>query len=300
MTLREIPPTLMVSIAGTVLGCLLFAGFLAYHYAHQTTATKVAFQASLTLSPTLLLAQSAVLYDPSDGRILFEKKADAVRPLASLTKLMSAEVVLNNEEQFLNTPITMATSDLATAGDAGDWGFHAGDVVTLGNLVKFGLVASSNDAMAAAATSLGPNYINDMNRTAGALGLMSTYFLNSTGLDLNDDTSGAYGSATDVARLAAAFLKTYPQYFELTEYPTIAIDDSGKVLVADATARPIQNIPGLIGAKTGYTDLAGGNLVAAFDIDIGHPLIAVVLGSTEEGRFSDIRTIINAARTQYL
>jgi D-alanyl-D-alanine carboxypeptidase len=154
--------------------------------------------------------------------------------------------------------------------------------------------------MAAAATSLGGNYLNEMNSTATALGLSSTYFLNPTGLDLNNNTSGAYGSASDVARLAADFLKSYPQFFELTTYPTISIDDSGKVLVANATEIPIQNIPGLIAAKTGYTDLAGGNLVAAFDIDIGHPLIAVVLDSTEAGRFSDIRTIINAARTQYI
>ena len=68
-----------------------------------------------------------------------------------------------------------------------------------------------------------------------------------------------------------------------------------RTLTAAGDRAPLQNIPGFIGAKTGYTDLAGGNLVAVFDIDIGHPLIAVVLGSTEEGRFTDIETLINAA-----
>jgi D-alanyl-D-alanine carboxypeptidase len=65
------------------------------------------------------------------------------------------------------------------------------------------------------------------------------------------------------------------------------------------TAEPILEFPGLIGAKTGYTDLAGGNLVVAFDLEIGHPVIAVVLGSTQEGRFTDMRALIEAARIAY-
>jgi len=54
-------------------------------------------------------------------------------------------------------------------------------------------------------------------------------------------------------------------------------------------------VPGFIAGKTGYTDLAGGNLVVVFDVEPGQPLIAVALGSTQEGRFSDIRALINAA-----
>lgn len=66
---------------------------------------------------------------------------------------------------------------------------------------------------------------------------------------------------------------------------------------AVATALPLSSLPGFVGAKTGYTDLAGGNLVVIFDIEIGHPLVAVVLGSTEQGRFDDIRTLAHAIRT---
>ena len=58
----------------------------------------------------------------------------------------------------------------------------------------------------------------------------------------------------------------------------------------------VLTIPGFIGAKTGYTDLAGGNLVAMFYAEIGHPLVVVVLGSTKQGRFDDIRTLISAVR----
>jgi len=54
------------------------------------------------------------------------------------------------------------------------------------------------------------------------------------------------------------------------------------------------DIPLLIGSKTGFTETAGGNLVVAFDAGLAHPVIIVVLGSTPEGRFNDIKTLIDA------
>jgi D-alanyl-D-alanine carboxypeptidase len=57
------------------------------------------------------------------------------------------------------------------------------------------------------------------------------------------------------------------------------------------------DIPGLIGGKTGYTDLAGGNLAIVFDADIGHPVIVVALHSTKEGRFEDVRALTEYAHT---
>jgi D-alanyl-D-alanine carboxypeptidase len=151
--------------------------------------------------------------------------------------------------------------------------------------------------MSAAAAALGSQYINDLNKTAGKLGLSHTYFLNSTGLDLTASTSGAYGSATDVARLAAAFMHDYPTYFEVSTRSSVTVPVSGREVTVKATGLPILDIPGIIGLKTGYTDLAGGNLVVAFDADVSRPLIAVVLGSTQSGRFQDMRTLINAARS---
>jgi D-alanyl-D-alanine carboxypeptidase len=286
-----------LSVAGSImLGCALFAGYI-FFVIPAPQARVATFPAALSLDPATLTARSAILYDPATGAVLFEKDADTPRPLASLTKLMAATIVLNNAGT-LERPVTLTKQQLVPEGDAGDWNFKAGDTANLGDLVKFGLVASSNDAMAAAAASLDGNYLADMNAAAAALGLEHTYFLNPTGLDLSANTSGAYGSAADVAKLASSFLKKHPQFFELTATPVVSIKASGRTLVADATAAPLLAIPGFIGAKTGYTDLAGGNLVAAFDLDIGHPVIAVVLGSTEEGRFTDIKMLIDAARAQ--
>ncbi len=246
---------------------------------------------AVKLDPSALEAKAAALYDIKTGVVLYQKNANEQLPLASLTKLMAVEVVLSKKSP--DTPILITRSDVSTEGD---WGFKPGDTVTLGDLIKFSLVASSNDAMAAAAASLGADPIAAMNNAAYSLGLTKTHFFNATGLDISKTTSGAYGSAYDVARLAALFYKDHPDYFELTTRPDVQIDQSGKELSAAATALPLQNIPGFVAAKTGYTDLAGGNLVAVFDLEPGVTVVAVVLGSTRDGRFADIKTLIEAAR----
>ncbi len=287
----KIPTHVHLSLLSIGIGIALFAAFTVYVSSALPQPVAKVFPSTLQLDPSKIEGKAALVYDPVAKRILFQKNASESLPLASLTKLMAAQTVLSKIKP--TAEVTITADDLKPDGD---WGFVVGDVVKISDLIKMSLVASSNDAMAAAASSLGDDYLNDMNSTAGRLGLSNTYFLNPTGLDLSEDTAGAYGSAYDVARLAAAFMKEYPQYFELTAQSSVSIQDGTRTLSADATAAPLLSIPGFIGAKTGYTDLAGGNLVAAFDIDIGHPVIIVVLGSSEEGRFADIKTLIDASR----
>lgn len=257
-------------------------------------AASVALAKPLSVEPGVLQARSAIVYDAKEGKVLFEKNADDSWPLASLTKLMSTEAILSIKAPDADVSIT--PDDLKPEGDSG---LVVGDVWSLKNLLTFGLIVSSNDAMAAAAASAGTtSIIQKMNETASTLGLMHTSFSNPTGLDIDVEAqeAGAYGSARDVGLLAADFLKKYPAFFNATVSPKTEIVVGGKTVEAVPTALPILDIPGLLGAKTGYTDLAGGNLVAAFDLEIGHPVVAVVLGSTYEGRFADIRTLIEATR----
>ncbi|HWB33870.1 MAG TPA: hypothetical protein VG753_00905, partial [Candidatus Paceibacterota bacterium] len=131
---------------------------------------------------------------------------------------------------------------------------------------------------------------------ASKLGLTKTYFNNPTGLDVDLETAGAYGSARDMAVLGAVFLSRYPALFESTTAPTVTITKGARSLTADSTSAPLHYLPGLIAAKTGYTDLAGGNLIAAFDLNVGRPIIIAVLGSTEDGRFTDVETLLAAAQ----
>lgn len=271
-------------------------GAVALNQGGQTAAATQFKTPSITLADNALTARSAVLYDLSTAGVLYQKNAYEQLPLASLTKLMTVEVILSLQSP--QTPVQIKRSDLSPAGDSG---FKVGETVMLRDLIKFALVASSNDAMEAAAASLGDGFIDKMNAAAAAMGLTKTHFFNVTGLDINQKASGAYGSAYDVARLAAVFYKNHPDFFELTTRADVAIETNppaggSKELRAAATAIPLQNIPGFVAAKTGYTDLAGGNLVAVFDLEPGRTVVAAVLGSTREGRFSDVIALIEAAR----
>lgn len=284
----------LYTLAGASLACAVVAT-AAYGSTGGPTpipVKKIPAAALISLNPDELSAKAAVVYDPTAKVMLFQKNGDMPLPLASLTKLMSAEAVLANTAS--GTIVTITPADLKPDGD---WGFMPGESWRLHDLLVFGLVASSNDAMAAAAAAVPGDIIATMNLRAAELGLTRTYFNNPTGLDVDLETAGAYGSARDMAVLAGSFLQNYPGLFESTAHSNVSIRSlSGRTLQADSTSVPLQDIPGLIAAKTGYTDLAGGNLVAAFDIHLGHPVIIAVLGSTREKRFDDVRTLVEAAR----
>jgi len=284
-------------VAGS-LSCAVLTLGLGILYWPQTQAApapvvveKNPWPKPLAFDPAQLTAKAVVVYDPVSGTVLFSKNARESLPLASLTKLMSAEAVLARTEQ--KNRVTITPNDLAPEGD---WNFIIGESWSIGELLRFGLVASSNDAMAAAATALGIDPSEAMNSEAQKLGLSQSLFLNPTGLDVNPTTAGGYGSAYDIALLAGVFVREYPELFAATVAPNITIGYGERALTADSTAAPLLTIPGLLGAKTGYTDLAGGNLVAAFDLELGRPVIIAVLGSTREGRFEDVKKLISALR----
>jgi D-alanyl-D-alanine carboxypeptidase len=133
-----------------------------------------------------------------------------------------------------------------------------------------------------------------MNLETQKLGLAQSYFLNESGLDESATQSGGYGSADDVAKLMQYILVNKPEILEPTKYASLTVTSLSNTYVAKNTDILADTIPGLLASKTGYTDLAGGNLAVAFDASIGRPFIIVVLGSTESGRFSDMQTLVNA------
>ena len=292
MTVRPLIKILGILGGGGALGGANILGMMVLVAPLTATQPRVAWAPpALSLSEEALFAKAAIVYDPTSGTVLFAKNSDEPLPLASLTKLMAAETVLTLQDK--NMLVTISPADLRPEGDSG---LRVGESWRIGDLLTLGLVSSSNDPMAAAAASVESNIMNEMNRSAGRLGLSQTYFFNPTGLDLDLEISGAYGSARDVATLTTGVLRRYPVLFGTSVQPRVELSVGGRAVEATSTATPLLDIPGLIGAKTGFTDLAGGNLVAAFDVDIGRPLIAVVLGSTYEGRFEDMRTLVEAAR----
>jgi D-alanyl-D-alanine carboxypeptidase len=287
---------LLIALA-VLLSIAFTLGAPVVHSITKVSAAPAAYQAAMTLAPSALTADAAVVYDPETGKILFGKNETMPLPLASLTKLMAADVVLQTGSG--DTTVLITPQNAAEINDPGDLGIKAGQNWQTSELVRYGLFASSNNAMLAATDAVvGTSTVERMNERATELGLTSSKFYNPTGLDVNETLAGAYGSARDVAVLAANFYKDYPEYFENTMRPGANFAAGSDEVSALPTSAPIEDIPGVLAAKTGYTTLAGGNMVVLFDVALGHPLVAVVLHSTQEGRFADIRTLIAAARAE--
>lgn len=252
-----------------------------------------------------LSARAAAVYDIESGKMLFAENAEAQLPLASLTKLMTAMVAA--DLLAADSSITITTSDLAPEGDSG---FLVGERWNFKKLLDFTLITSSNDgaralASAAAAAqfdaprdpSRSPDkFVDAMNRKASEIGMTKTFFVNETGLDASESLSGSYGSASDVAMMMSYAIQNYPELLTATRDLHQTISSDVAVHSADNTNQFVNAIPFLIASKTGYTDLAGGNLAVAFDADLNRPVAVVVLGSTQEGRFTDTLALVEAAQ----
>jgi D-alanyl-D-alanine carboxypeptidase len=248
-------------------------------------------------------AKAAYVYDIRTGTVLYEKNSEARLPLASLTKVMTALVA---------TEVTPKDSIVEIDRDAllaeGDSGLEVGERWSLKNLLDFSLTSSSNDGMKAVALALGGldslnassddkenAFVRLMNKKADELGLKNTYYFNETGLDESDTKGGAYGSAQDMASLFSYIVRTQPKLLSATREEEISLESTTSVHVARNTDEIVSDIPGLKASKTGFTSIAGGNLVVVFDPEIGRPVAISVLGSTADGRFEDMKILVDKA-----
>lgn len=253
-----------------------------------------------------LEAEAAYVWDVSLQRALFTKNAQAQLPLASLTKLMTALVTYEAHAAPEFTSITKEALN-----QEGNNGFHEGDTWNTKKLLDFTLMTSSNDGAYALAGSVGKAFadsatdpekafVKQMNAKSEEIGLSQTYFTNPTGLDASEAQSGSYGSARDMAFLMEYIVRNTPTLLEETRYTTATFKDSaGLMYAATNTNQHIESIDNPLGSKTGYTDLAGGNLVVALDVGLNHAVVISVLHSTKEGRFSDVQKLIQKVREMY-
>ena len=246
-----------------------------------------------------LQAKAAVVYDTVTGKILYAKNADAQLPLASLTKLLTVYAAL--AELSPDTPITIPAD--VTHLDA-PHAFSAGQVFTLQELARLTLTASLNDGATAIAEATAAREDRSQSQmlagAAAALDLSQTYALNGSGLDVSTAISGGYGSARDLAKLAGALAAEAPTITAATTHNTTqGVSLDGTHFSVKNTDPMVGTIPHLLLSKTGYTDLAGGNLALVFDAGIRHPIAVVVLGSTEKSRFTDGTTLVAATLAHF-
>lgn len=266
---------------------LLLALFLFVPYAKVPEATEApTTQAATTptdqdaFAQVLIDAKAAIVYDLATGETLYAKNADAQLPLASLTKLLTVHAALTRL-----SPDTAVTS--------------SGQTFSLSDLSRLTLTASLNDGADAiletASTRSSRSQNEELAAAVASLNLSQTYAVNGSGLDVSDTNSGGYGSARDVAHLAGALVQLAPDIAHATTRNAAeAVTDTGEKVVVRNTNPMVDSVPHLLLSKTGYTDLAGGNLALVFDVGIGHPVAVVVLGSTVETRFTDSMVLLAA------
>lgn len=239
-------------------------------------------------------AKGIAIYDVSSDTFVYEKNSNQQLPLASITKVMSSLSAIKIAEREKEEKTVK----------------FAGKFWDLYDLLKFSLVSSSNSGIANISDSLSktnPNsengqgkalyegFLGEMNSMAKYLDLNTVYFLNETGLDINEVIAGGYGSAKDVTKLFAYSVKEYPEVFEVTKYPEIKITSKdGEERISKNTNKKVKETTTLIASKTGTEDLSGANLVVMFDAGLSRPIVICILGSTEEDRFIDVDKLINA------
>lgn len=252
-----------------------------------------------------VVAKSAYVFDISNQQVLYSKDSNTKRPLASLTKMMTAIVALESSNN--DDLIKISKEDLETEGNTG---LNVDERWSLDKLLELTLVTSSNDGAEAIAASVGGSmdkklttrdsmvnaFINRMNQKAIYLGLDSFYFSTPSGLDIGN-TPGGVGNAHDVANLFEYTLRKHSSLLQYTALPELSVSTKQNVIHRVSNTNEIASMtPGIIGGKTGFTDLAGGNLAVVVDIGIQHPIVVVVLGSTKEDRFTDVVKLIKATK----
>ena len=248
-----------------------------------------------------LSAKAAYVYDVKAKKQLFARNENDVLPLASVTKIMTAVTALSfiPETAF----VTIDTEAMRAEGSSG---LKVGERWLLRDLLKFTLIESSNDGASAVASAGGgilafgaqsgdenrSLFLKEMNTLAQSIGLRSTRFLNESGLDLDTEHAGAFSTAREAAHMLAYGLEKFPSIFSETRWSELTLAGDREKHEAKNTNKETGNFPLLIASKTGYTDLAGGNLVIAFDAGFNHPIIVSVLGSTIDGRFTDAEALV--------
>jgi D-alanyl-D-alanine carboxypeptidase len=234
----------------------------------------IAACAAAALAPAAAQAEAALLVDADSGRVLYAENATQPWYPASVTKIMTAFVILKAVKEGrikFDTPLTV--SENAVAQQPSKMGFRAGTIVTVDNAIKMLMVKSANDMAVVLAEGLSgsiENFSTEMNREAQRLGMTQTSYVNPNGLPAD----GQITSARDLAILARAALREMPEY---DIYWHISAIKFGKRVMRNYNTL-IDRYPGADGMKTGFICASGFNLVATATRG-SRRLIAVVLGS---------------------
>lgn len=252
--------------------------------AQATTTTAAPAAPTVRQDAPAVYGRAAYLLDASSGDVLLDKAGGKRMPIASLTKTMTAYVVLKSAKP--TDVVRIKAADVAYAEDGGGTtaDLRPGDRITVGELLYGLMLPSGADAAHALARTYGPGvqgFVAKMNATARELGMNDTEYVNADGLPT--PAGDGYSTARDQAVLAAAALKV-PLIKEVAGTRRHYLDGTGehRSYVWRNTNRLI-GTSDAIGLKTGFTRAAGYCLAFASERD-GRPLVGVLLGESSSSR----------------
>lgn len=249
---------------------------------------------------------AAILIDLESGSTLYEKNASEVLYPASITKILSAILVLEN--MGLDDLVTVDKNSPYEVGDSTHIALEPGEVLTMEQLLYAGLVRSANDAMKVLARAVSGSetaFAEKMNERAAELGAADSHFVNATGLPAEDHVT----TAADMAKIAA-YAMTIPAFAEIVQTPYYKIPPTnikegeryfettnkllfspGKKITVDGKKVYIK-YPGTIGMKTGYTSQAKNTIVAVAE-NGDAKLLLVILNASGTGLYTDAHKLLN-------
>lgn len=234
------------------------------------------------LSP--LRAGPVLLYETGTDRVLYAEDADQPWYAASLTKMMTAYLVFEAWKDKRATPEQKITiSAKANAQPKMRLGLGAGKEISFEDAVKALIIVSANDIAYALAETVGGSeeaFVAAMNAKAAKLGMSGTRFINAHGLP----GEGQHTTAQDMARLASALMRDYPEHMHYFALAMTEVGEKRKRVIATHNPALI-HVEGGDGFKTGFTCSAGYNIVASASRD-GRRLIAIILGEKSSGKRS--------------
>lgn len=250
-------------------------------------------------TPLSLTSPAAILAETSTGTIIFEKNADERREVASITKLMTALLVLEALERGdVSLSDAVQVSQNAAAMKGSQALLDANAKYSLEDLLRTTIMASANDSAVALAEFLCGSeeaFVARMNARAVELGMSNTHYVNCTGYP----QEGQYTTARDVCLLCCEVAK-HPRY---NEYSSVWIDKlthpGGRVTDLTNTNRLVRFYDGCDGFKTGSTDAAKYCLAATAQKN-GMRLVAIVLGTpVSQTRFNEARAMLDYGFANY-
>jgi D-alanyl-D-alanine carboxypeptidase len=250
-------------------------------------------------------AHAFVVVDADSGKVLAGSHEADRRQIASLTKMMTAILVMEKIKD-LNEPIEIGEEEVyiegtkigcPRSGYCVSPRLKIGEKITAKDLLQAMLINSANDA----ATALGKHisgsqekFADLMNQKAEQMGLTNTHFCTPSGLEPDGRESECYSSASDIAHIAAYSMR-YDEIWNMFDYPNnceITSCDGQTSHTLLNTDVAMSDIPNAMGAKTGFTPAAGYSLLlGASDVTKQHRVVVVVLD--DPYRWQDIRTAID-------